>query len=353
MMLRAARSFVPLCAAVTVAVALAGCGGAPRARTSPAVATGSSTAVAPPASQVPGAAVPAGLWVSDINANVVTDFHAPPASTPTTVVAKGLTHPEALAFDSRGNLWVGDGGPSPAILEFAAGGLAAGSGPAAVIDTRGTSPEGLAFDSAGNLWVAAGTALVEFGAGALGHNPSPSKVITSSVLDGPCSLAFDPLGRSLWVANFNNRVLLEYPARSLSAAHPEPGLHIQLPGGTAPFGIAFDSKGDLWVPGQNDTVDEYAARTLGTTSTPSATIDMSTLISGGALSLAFDSPGDLWVSAIGSGSSGAPEGMVYEYAARTLGTTSTPSARLVASTSSNPGTWALAFYPVPASLGPR
>lgn len=291
----------------------------------------------------PAGTLSSGLWVSDIHANTVTMFGSPPASSPVRTLRNGLDHPEALAFDSQGNLWVGDGGAHPAILEYAAGTTASGSGPVTTIPTRGVAPEGLAFDARGNLWVAGGGVVLELAATSLHHAPSPARLITTpSLLDGPDAVAFDSQG-NLWVANYDNRVLLEFPERSLSTSHPQPQLHVQLPGGAAPFAIAFDTHGDLWVACQNDKVYEYAASSLGTTDIPSATIDMSTFISGGVVGLAFDAQGDLWASAVGSSNSGAPEGTVYEYAASSLGTTDTPTAHLVASTSSNPGTWALAF----------
>ena len=352
---------------LVAAVVLAGCGGAAgtgaRATTSPGHTSSSSsstpgaTVTRPAPSGQRSSAVPSGLWVSDVNANVVTDFHSPPASTPATTFHTPVAHPDALAFDAQGNLWVGCGGSPPAspaaILEYGAGGLARGSGPIATISNARDGfmvPEGLAFDGHGNLWVAGGTAVVELAAGSLGHNAPAAKVLTSPLVDGPASLAFDGHG-NLWVANYDNRVLLEHTARALAAPRPQPGAHVQLPSGLTPVAMAFDASGQLWIAAKNDMVYEYSPSASGMTASPVPPIDMGKFISGGAADLAFDANGDLWVSAVGSSSSGAPEGMVYEYAARTLGTTDTPSAALVASTSSNPGTSALAFYPVVESLG--
>ncbi len=65
-----------------------------------------------------------------------------------------LNGPEALAFDSAGNLWVADAGNNR-IDEFSSTGAylgqfgSKGSGPG-----QFNGPEGLAFDAAGNLWVA-------------------------------------------------------------------------------------------------------------------------------------------------------------------------------------------------------
>jgi DNA-binding beta-propeller fold protein YncE len=65
-----------------------------------------------------------------------------------------LNGPEALAFDSAGNLWVADVGNSR-IEEFSSTGAYLGQ-----FGSKGTGPgqfngpQGLAFDAAGNLWVA-------------------------------------------------------------------------------------------------------------------------------------------------------------------------------------------------------
>ncbi|MGA2665942.1 MAG: NHL repeat-containing protein [Nitrososphaerales archaeon] len=75
---------------------------------------------------------------------------------------------DGIAFDSSGDLWVGDHG-NDRVLEFAAGSLVGTDGPSAIrvigapdftTDTGTTTqstlegPSGLAFDSAGHLWVA-------------------------------------------------------------------------------------------------------------------------------------------------------------------------------------------------------
>lgn len=68
-------------------------------------------------------------------------------------------------------------------------------------------------------------------------------------------------------------------------------------------------------------VYEYAAGILGT-NTATAVMVMPPLITGGALDGDFDPRGNLWVSA--TGSILCLEGMVYEYAVNTLGTTNPP-----------------------------
>ena len=290
-------------------------------------------------------ALPSGLWVSDIHTNSVTLFPSPPQSSGTVTLTNGLNHPDALAFNGPHELWVGNGSTThPSIAEYI---VQPDGKPSLIHDfpLSGFPPEGLTFDRHGNLWLAGAGGVIELAGPSLASGPRAITTITApALLDGPDAVAFDTRG-DLWVANYNNRVLLEFPARSLTSHSPQPSFHIQLPSGANPFALTFDAQGDLWVAAQNDMVYEFAAGTLGTTSSPSRSISLGQVISGGVVGVAFDGHGNLWVSGVGSSAAGAPEGFVYEYAAQSLGTTNIPTARMVASPSSNPGTWAIAFTP--------
>ena len=353
------RAFTHPIVGLCAAVVLGSCGSAAAngAKTTSAAAPSKSTANQPAASSTANTSMH-GLWVSDLNAGTVSNFGFPPAAPPSiTVHNQACAQPESLAFDRSGNLWIGcgsSGSTTPKIEEYSPGDLVNSSPPGHVLDRLGQviSPEGLALDSHGDLWVAGGTVVAEYAAGALNANTLPTMTIsTPSFIDGPDSVAFDRSG-NLWVANYNNRVIVEYSRSSLTSGTPRPAGHVQMAAGASPFALAFAPNGDLWVVAKNDMVYEFAASTLGTTNVPSSTINMSAYISGGGDGLAFDSSGNLWVSVAGaSTSSGVPAGMVYEFAASTLGTTNVPSANLIASSTSNPGTWAIAFFPVSGSLG--
>ena len=71
-----------------------------------------------------------------------------PGSTTPTATLTGLNGPDALAFDSSGNLYVANG-DGTTVSEFAPGSTT----PTATL-TGLNDPEALAFDSSGNLYVA-------------------------------------------------------------------------------------------------------------------------------------------------------------------------------------------------------
>ncbi len=283
---------------------------------------------------------PSGLYVSDVHANTVTLLGTqPPVS-----ISASLAHPDSMAFFGRGQLWIANGSvTNPGLVEYVEG---AGGKPKIAADfTIPGSPEGIAFDSAGNLWIANGNVVLELSRASLNRTavaPKAVRVISDSLLDEPDGLAFASNG-DLWVASYGNRVLTAFSAASLGSSHPQPIAHIQLPSGASPFAIAFDPHGNLWVANLTSTVYEYARGSLGTTNTPSGSISVTGYLGSGITGIAFDPHGNLWLAGIGGVAS--PQGLVYEYAGVGLSATVAPVAHFVASNSSNPGTWALAYLP--------
>jgi len=192
----------------------------------------------------------------------------------------GLHQPLGLAFDSSGNLWVTDIG-NHRILQykppFATGmnaSLVLGqanftSGGHATTSSGLWNPSYIAFDGSGNLWVgdAGNNRVLEFKppfatgmAASLvigqANFVSSGAATTASGLAYPAGIAFDS-GGNLWVGELvNNRVLQFQPpftsgmsaALALgqasfttnAAATTQSGL-------SGPYGIGFDSSGNLWV----------------------------------------------------------------------------------------------------------
>lgn len=119
------------------------------------------------------------------------ELQASGAVTPAVTLATGSLSPAALAFDARGNLWVGMSshtfGATGAVEELTPQQLATSGAPGAAVtltaDSAGTSlvgPTGLAFDAAGDLWVSDGgigaAAVEEFTPTQLAASGSPTPV---------------------------------------------------------------------------------------------------------------------------------------------------------------------------------
>jgi sugar lactone lactonase YvrE len=203
----------------------------------------------------------------------------------------GVNSPYGLAFDSHGNLWVVDESNNR-VLEYKApfstyeaaslviGQSSFTTNAFATTSTGFTAPESLAFDSSGNLWVTdtSNNRVLEFKA-PLSTGEAASLVIgqsnftssgmaaTATGLDGPYGLAFDSSG-NLWVADLLNERVLEYTApfsthEAASLVIGEPNFttvndEVSKKGLNAPNSVAFDSSGNLWVA-DGHRVLEYAA----------------------------------------------------------------------------------------------
>ncbi len=232
----------------------------------------------------------------------------------------GETIPTGLAFDSSGNLWVADSDNSR-ILEYTPP-FTTGEAASLVLgqaslntgncDLGGASasnlcfPTGIAFDSSGNLWVAdeANSRVLEYVKGAgFTTGQAASLVIgqpdfthsqanqcgcfapTASTLDAPWGLAFDSSG-NLWVADANNNRVTEYTKGAGFSTDQAASLVIGQPGFVTssaapisatslnrPYQPAFDSSGNLWVTDDgNARVLEYLKGSGFTTDEAATTV---------------------------------------------------------------------------------
>ncbi len=199
----------------------------------------------------------------------------------TTASATTLYCPSGLAFDSKGNLWVSDYDNSR-IVEFKApftSGMAAtvALGQTDLVSSNCTTSatglcypyEGVAFDSKGNLFVGDydNCRIVEykppFSTGmaasiAIGQTDlnSSNCGTTASSLDSPLGLAFDSKG-NLWTGDYTNNRVLEFKApfttgmsASLVLGQPDFTSSNSATSASAlsePYDVSFDTKGNLYV----------------------------------------------------------------------------------------------------------
>lgn len=185
--------------------------------------------------------------------------------------AARFSYPWGLAVDAAGNVYVGDSGnhvirritPAGVVTTFAGEVGVAGSNDGTGTAARFASPSGLAFDSAGNLYVGdyanstvrritpAGVVTTFAGSpGVFGYADGTGAAARFNYPDG---LAFDAAG-NLHVADSNNDIIRRVtPAGNVTTFAGTP----QAPGSTdgalgvarfdSPIGLAFEASGNLLV----------------------------------------------------------------------------------------------------------
>jgi len=264
------------------------------------------------------------------------DFTTLTAGQPSSPTAIG--NPTAVAFDSKGDLWAVDTSNNrvleykPPFLTGEAASLVIGQ--TSLTGTGDSSPSGglfgptgLAFDPSGNLWVvdSGNNRVLEFKS-PFSNGESASLVIgqptfggyigttTEGGLNSPSYLAFDPSG-NLWVTDQGNNRVLEFTSpfstgQKASVVIGHANFTAFAPSSTTtakslfePVGIAFDSKGNLWVVDSGDhRILEYSAPFSIGDSAASMVIGQSSFTTASsstglnAYAIAFDSSGNLWVS---------------------------------------------------------
>ena len=169
--------------------------------------------------------------------------------------ATGLTSPEGITLDSKGDIWVTNEG-SNTVEEFAAfaSGNAAPIATLAGANTHLSVPVHLAFDAAGHLWVTdfGSAAVTEYPVGAHG-NVAPLATIPSNSGFGGVTfgIAFDPLG-VLHVGGQTSVFSFSPPSLTPSGVLGAGNTRIVFP-----EGIASDPAGRLYI------VDDHADDVLG------------------------------------------------------------------------------------------
>lgn len=294
------------------------------------------------------------LWVVDTGFNRLMMF-APPFSngesaklvlgqgnfnsTAPALSPKGLDQPYGIAFDSLGNVWVSDtnnnrivefqppftnGEPSSLVI----GSPSFDKGVYPTTASSLAAPYGIAFDKSGNLWAVDyyDNRILEYSqpfnnkmnATMIIGQPdftSNSDGTTANRMNLPSAIAFDKSG-NLWVTDsLNNRVLeFAHPFsvdESASLVIGQKNFSANLPGIendslNTPYGIAFDSAGDLWVTdGNNARVLEFvppfstgmsASLVLGQADFEAMHMGTSSSMVAEPYDVKFDAKGDLWIA---------------------------------------------------------
>ena len=132
-------------------------------------------------------------------------------------------------------------------------------------------PAFITFDEAGNAWIASQgiSKIVELSASQLtsGGTKSPTVVLSDdgsgTSLHLPGEIAFDKKG-NLWVPNLVSNTVVEYAKGQLaSSGNPAPTVKLSSAIFDGPFGAAFDNNGDLWTMNYNNgTIAKFTANKL-------------------------------------------------------------------------------------------
>ena len=216
-------------------------------------------------------------------------------------VGGGFDAPGRMAIDAQGNLWTGNNWMPPGN----SGGLSLVG-----LDAAGQPLQGSPFRGGGTQGIGFGTAVnptnghiftASYGLGRIseylpdGTAVSPATGYTTGNLSKPQGIAFDQKG-NLWIPNFGNNTLTVY----LGA---DPGKAINVSGTasspiTKPFGIAIDAQGRAWVT--NNSTSGGAGWVLPATLNADNSVTLGTPVTGGGLKspqgISVDSAGNLYAA---------------------------------------------------------
>jgi hypothetical protein len=224
------------------------------------------------------------LFVAD-QPGSVTEY-APPYNTAPTTIGNGVNHPQALAIDSRGDLFVANGSGSNTVTIYSP----PYNGPATETISSGINdPVGITLDSSSNLFV------VNEAANTVTQYAPPyvaAQTTISKGLNAPNSLALDVRG-NLFVANLNStpNSVVEYSPPFAGGSAP---IATITDGVNEQGAIGLNGSANLFVPNQGaNTVTEYVA--------PYANAP-ATIVGGQSqpVALAIDALGNLYVANYGN-----------------------------------------------------
>ncbi len=262
----------------------------------------------------------------------------------------GLNSPAGIAVDSVGNIYVTNdvlvspsGGGDDKITVYARG-SDGNTAPKATLFALGLAyPEGILVDSGGNLYVANDGTTMGRADSILVYPPNslvPSKAIgLETALEGPSGIAVDGSG-TIYVTNQASGngepdSVNVYPPGSYAAGTPSGAIIGTKTKLAQPYGVASDSRGNLYVanseggPGGHGSITSYPTSSKGDVA-PSTTISGDRTGLKSPSGIALDSSGKLYVANVTGGPDG--NGSITVYPAASSGNV-TP----IATISNNPG----------------
>jgi hypothetical protein len=282
-----------------------------------------------------------GLWVA--NGTNVLEFGPPSTTrgihdaTPTVVLNSPIfTAPQGVVFDSKGDLWVIDGGTGTgmdsALDEFTARQLLRTHGsatlmPAVQITYGGfIFPQQAVFDQEGNLWTSDnGSGVVDiFSAKQLkiGGNLTPTFTVSSKIDNpfiGPLGIVLH--GGSLYIANNGSTTILGFKDIKNKLTSPsvtlEPDVVLSDDGNgsiQAPWALVFDNFGNLWSSNANPpfTLVKFAPNQIRASGSPKPDVTISPVNVGKTTDTSLSAPNGIafdFFGNIAAVSSAAPFGL--------------------------------------------
>ena len=206
----------------------------------------------------------------------------------------GLYEPYGIAIDSVDNIWVSNSGDNT-LSEFQSSG-AASSGTNGFAGVN--APAGIAADTSRDVWTTVWAslpyAIVEATPSNVPGNPPTLTPITEEQLAAPYGIAIDGSG-NIWVTNTGgNGSLSEYSPSQGKWLSPDP-LGFTGGGIDDPYGVAIDGAGNVWTAnygGNSNSVSEFNSQ-------GAAISGGNGYVSNGLLfpyALAIDPSGNLWVA---------------------------------------------------------
>jgi len=243
-----------------------------------------------------------------------------------------LCGPRSIALDGKGNIYVGNLGgcptsalPNVTVYPPKSSGDALPSKIISGTNTGLSFPNGIAVDVLGKIYVAdsLANAVFVYPAGSNG-NTAPTATISGpdTGLNIPVNVALDG-SKNIYITNSvdtdfpNGNSVTIYPAGSSGDAAPGATIVGSETGLTAPYGIALDKSGNIYVTNPNDeggqagdidTVTEYRSGSSGNIA-PIATITGSPFPLFEVGGLALDRSGNIYVATISATGTGGGTGV--------------------------------------------